>query len=82
MLVPDEISGLMADHILIGWKDTRDGRRAVRDALPFLATANRVSIVEICSADEEETAQRHVDDVARHLKRHKIKSSSRIFLEG
>jgi hypothetical protein len=33
---------------------TREARRAVLDAMPFLRTAKRVSVVEVCSRDENE----------------------------
>ncbi|RVD67172.1 universal stress protein, partial [Mesorhizobium sp. M4A.F.Ca.ET.029.04.2.1] len=36
---------VMAKTVLVAWKDTREARRAIADALPFLAGANRVVIV-------------------------------------
>ena len=47
LVVPEDASfSLRAEHVVIGWKDTREARRAVRDALPFLQQATRVTIVE------------------------------------
>jgi hypothetical protein len=46
LVVPEGVSLLRAEHLVIGWKDTREARRAVRDALPFLQQATRVTIVE------------------------------------
>jgi nucleotide-binding universal stress UspA family protein len=80
LVVPEGISALQADHIVIGWKDTREARRAVQDALPFLHEATRVTIVEICKAGEERAAQENIDDVARYLGRHRIKTGPRITL--
>ena len=47
LVVPDGVSSLRAEHVVIGWKDTREARRAVQDALPFLHEASRVTVVEI-----------------------------------
>jgi nucleotide-binding universal stress UspA family protein len=80
LVVPDGIGSLRAERVVIGWKDTRESRRAVVDALPFLHEAARVSIVEICASGEEERSQEHLDDVARHLKQHRIDCGPRIVL--
>jgi nucleotide-binding universal stress UspA family protein len=80
LVVPDGVSSLRADHIVIGWKDTREARRSVRDALPFLHGATRVTIVEICESGEEGAAQEQMDDVARYLSRHHIIGGPRVIL--
>jgi nucleotide-binding universal stress UspA family protein len=74
LVVPDGVSALRAEHVVVGWKDTREARRAVRDALPILRQANSVSIVEVCEPSEIETSSVHVDDVVRYLARHRIDS--------
>jgi nucleotide-binding universal stress UspA family protein len=78
LLVPEGVSELRAEHVVIGWKDTREARRAVVDALPFLQEAARVTIVEICRSGEEETAREHIDDVARYLGRHRVKGGPQV----
>jgi nucleotide-binding universal stress UspA family protein len=78
LIVPDDVSAVRADHILIAWKDTREARRAVRDALPFLRSAARVTIVAICEAGDENTVVGHVDDVADYLARHGISGDPRV----
>jgi hypothetical protein len=72
LVVPDGVTALRGDHVVIGWKDSREARRAVLDALPFLREASRVTVVEICESGEESAAQEHIDDVARYLSRHRI----------
>jgi nucleotide-binding universal stress UspA family protein len=81
LVVPEGVSTLRAEHVVIGWKDTREARRAVQDSLPFLQEATRVTIVEACKADEERTALGHLDDVTRYLTRHRIKGGPRVMLE-
>src|SRR6266511_3190195 len=48
MLVPEKIDSLEARRIVVAWKDTREARRAVRDALPFLKRAKETVIVTVC----------------------------------
>jgi len=80
LVVPDGVSSLRAEHVVIGWKDTREARRAVQDALPFLHEASRVTVVEIYESGEESTPQAHIDDVVRYLTRHRITAIPRVIL--
>ncbi len=79
--MPDGVNSLHAEHVVIGWKDTREARRAVQDALPVLHEATRVTIVEICGPGEEKTALGHIDDVARYLTRHRVNGGPRVMLQ-
>jgi nucleotide-binding universal stress UspA family protein len=81
LVVPEVVSSLRAEHIVIGWKDTREARRAVRDALPLLQEATRVTVVEACRPDDEKRALGRLDDVARYLSHHRIKGGPKVMLE-
>jgi nucleotide-binding universal stress UspA family protein len=81
LVVPEKVGSLQAEHVVIGWKETREARRATEDALPFLREATRVTIVEICEPGEEATAREHIDDVAKHLARHRISVGPKIILQ-
>ncbi|MES2195708.1 MAG: universal stress protein [Pseudomonadota bacterium] len=81
LVVPAAVKSLAADHVVVGWKDTREARRAVRDALPFLRTAKRVTIVQICEEDAMDLARQGGDDVVRYLAQHKIKAESRVEIQ-
>jgi nucleotide-binding universal stress UspA family protein len=72
LVVPEELDSLAAQRVVVAWKDTRESRRAVHDALPFLQAAKEVVIVEVCAQGTEMQSQRRVDDVAGHLLRHKV----------
>lgn len=74
ILVPEHVHELNADRVVVGWKDTREARLAVHDALPFLKHASQVSVIEICNSNEQDRARRNVRDVARYLQRHGVKS--------
>jgi hypothetical protein len=80
LVVPDGLSVLRADHVVIGWKDTREARRAVHDALPFLCKASRVTIVEICESGKEAAAQERMDDLVHYMNRHRISGGPRVIL--
>jgi nucleotide-binding universal stress UspA family protein len=81
LVVPEGVSSLRAEHIVIGWKDTREARRVVQDALPFLEQATEVTIVEACGPDDEKTALGRLDDAARYLTLHRIKGGPKIMLQ-
>ena len=68
---------MRAEHVVVAWKDTREARRAVLDAMPFLRTAKRVSVVEVCDRDEKDNAQARINDVVRFLDRHQINADPR-----
>jgi len=82
LVVPAAVKTLTADHVVIGWKATREARRAVQDALPFLHEANRVTVMEICGKDQMDTARHHVDDVVRYLAQHRIKAERRVEIQA
>ena len=71
LYVPDGVATLGADHVVIGWKNTREARRAVVDALPLLRKAARVSIVEV-HREKVHFAPADVNDLIRYLARHRI----------
>jgi nucleotide-binding universal stress UspA family protein len=60
--------------VVIGWKDTREARRAVRDSLPLLRKATKVTIVEIAEPRDRDQSRLGINDVAQYLTRHQVKS--------
>jgi nucleotide-binding universal stress UspA family protein len=78
LVVPGGVKTLAADHVVIGWKDTREARRAIQDALPFLREAKRVTVIEICDSDQKEAQRHQIDDVVLYLARHKVRAEGRV----
>ncbi len=72
LVVPSDIDMLKAERIVIGWNDSREARRAVRDSLPLLHEAKSVSIMEACDDGLEAAGRRHLGDVVQYLTRHGI----------
>jgi hypothetical protein len=72
LVVPPNVDALSAMRVVVGWKDTREARRALRDALPFLERAEAVIIVEVNDAASETEPLVHAGDVVRYLARHNV----------
>ena len=73
MVVPLEVDRLKLASVVVAWKDTREARRAVVDALPLLQRAKEVTVVEIIENDGDRAAAgRRVTDVAAWLGRHQV----------
>ena len=81
LVVPPGTTGLDAEHVVVGWKDTREARRAVQDALPFLRMASRITLVEACSEGEDQTALARLNDVALYLQWHGIECGPKVMLQ-
>lgn len=78
LIAPLAMDTLDASSIVIAWKDTRESRRAVSDALPFLERAKQLLIVEVCEDKDEVSARIRVQDVADHLGRHGVRASTAV----
>ena len=80
LAVPDG-GTLRGERVVIGWKDTRESRHAVRDAIPLLQQASQVIIVEACGPGEQGAALARLEDIADYLTQHRIKAGSKVLLE-
>ena len=68
---------LPARRIVVSWKDTREARRAVADALPLMAMAEEVTIVAV-DRNPDDWTRDSVKDVASFLAAHGIKARTEI----
>jgi nucleotide-binding universal stress UspA family protein len=80
LVVPAGTNTLKLEHVMVGWKDTRETRRAISDALPLLKSATHVTLVEIAAEEALPAARAHLEDVTRWLKRHGIEAASIVSL--
>jgi nucleotide-binding universal stress UspA family protein len=75
LIVPPDRDHLDARRVMICWKDRREARRALCDALPFLQKARDVLIVEVAQSGALSDAKRGVDEVAAGLRRHGVNAA-------
>jgi nucleotide-binding universal stress UspA family protein len=80
LFAADDLATFKGEKIMVAWKDCREARRAVVDAMPFLRNAKEVTVF---NAAEEGTlvARDGAGDVVRFLMRHGVKARSQ-FLES
>jgi nucleotide-binding universal stress UspA family protein len=77
LVVPPEIDRLELSRVLVAWKDTREARRAIRDALPFLKLADEVNIA-VAKTPGAEDADAQIADVSKYLDRHDVRVAQQI----
>src|SRR5690606_27028693 len=67
------------DAVVVAWKDTREARRALADALPFLKAADAVVVLEVCERTADVTAaEARTFAVVEHLNRHGVEAMDRV----
>jgi len=77
LVVAGKIEHIRAKKIIVAWKDTREARRAVADAVPLLMSADEVTVVTV-SAQVEEWIREGMTDVVTFLAGHSIKARPKI----
>lgn len=69
LVTPDNLGELSARSIVVAWKNRREARRAVSDALPFLKRAAKVHVLHL---NEGEDAIQSAKDTVAYLAGHQI----------
>jgi nucleotide-binding universal stress UspA family protein len=77
LLAEDKLTPPAAQKVVVAWKDAREARRAVVDAVPFLTDARDVLVATIEEQDQK-SARESTGDVVRFLMRHGIKARSEV----
>jgi nucleotide-binding universal stress UspA family protein len=73
LLVPHTPASLPLRRVVVAWKDTRECRRAVRDALPLLQEAKEVLLVAIGEHESQHLqGKKTLADVGGYLVRHRV----------
>jgi nucleotide-binding universal stress UspA family protein len=78
LVAPPEGGKFRGEAVVVAWKDTREARRAIADALPFLQMAQDVVVQEICREDGFADAEVHTFAVVEHLKRHGVAARAKV----
>ena len=82
LVVPDTIVPLRLRRVVVAWKDTRECRRAVHDALAFLQRAKEVLLVGIGEGESDSGAKRALSDVAGYLLRHGVAAAHEVWRQA
>jgi hypothetical protein len=80
LLVPAGAAMNGLDSVVVAWKDTREARRAIVDALPFLKAATKTTIVEIADDEELPEARSAVAEVVSWLAHHGVRADAKVAL--
>ncbi|MDZ4373159.1 MAG: universal stress protein [Phenylobacterium sp.] len=82
LIVPEGRRTLQADTVVVAWKNTRECRRAVADARPFLAGAKVVIVLGVSKPDAAEAVSAEVSDVVANLRRHGVEARGQVEPQG
>jgi nucleotide-binding universal stress UspA family protein len=74
LIVPEGRSHLVGMKVVVAWKNTRECRRALTDALPFLQRAEDVVVLAVVKPGMAAAATFETDDVVANLKRHGVEA--------
>lgn len=78
LLVPESCHTAKTHRIIVAWKDTREARRAVGDALPLLVKARNVLVAGIFSPADETASRDGVARVSGWLAHHGIAAEQKV----
>ncbi|QUD87525.1 universal stress protein [Phenylobacterium montanum] len=81
LVCADTPAKLKAEHVLVAWKNTRESRRALADALPFLMRADRVTLLTV-SGEAESVEQPGLQEVVSRLARHGVVADTLVAPKG
>jgi nucleotide-binding universal stress UspA family protein len=82
LVVPPVLDAHALDRVVVGWKDTREARRAVADALPLLQKAVQVVVAEMAVNADFSVAHKRVQAVVDWLQRHGVLAEPRVVLSS
>lgn len=74
LVVPKDLSRFCLRRVAIAWKDEREARRAIVDALPLLKLAQNCTTVEVTVLDDVGPSRRRLEDVTSWLASHGVSS--------
>lgn len=72
LVVPPKVEHLSAKRAVVAWKNTRESRRAVRDALPLLKRASHVHVATVNESDRTNDARQ----IASYLHAHGVEATT------
>jgi nucleotide-binding universal stress UspA family protein len=80
LVVARDAEHVPAKNVVVAWKDTREARRAVADAIPLLKSADKVTVVAVVP-EVDQWVRVSLADVVAFLATHGIKATPEL-IEG
>ncbi|HET9158987.1 MAG TPA: universal stress protein [Caulobacteraceae bacterium] len=78
VVVPAQGGALQTKKILVAWKNTREARRAVADAMPFLKAAEEVLVLALHEEDDAQETSVQMDTLLGNLRRHGVLARGKV----
>jgi nucleotide-binding universal stress UspA family protein len=78
LVAPPAPPPLSAKQVLLAWKDSREARRAMSDAIPFFEQAERVVVAAVVGGGDAAAARLEVGQVVAALQRRGIKAEGKV----
>ena len=72
LIAPPHGGRLEPRRVLVAWKDTREARRAVSDALSFMHMADEILVVALGDREDQDALRAQAEDVAGMIARHSM----------
>lgn len=76
IVTPPDHDHVSTVTILLAWKNTKEARRAVGDALPFLKRAKSVRAVSVCEEETRGDTDAELKDVVARLSQHGVSAEA------
>ena len=78
LVVPPNVGSMKLKSAMVAWKDTREARRAIHDALPLLHKVQNVIVAEVTD-EESRRSMSQLEDVVSWLDGHGIAAVAKAF---
>jgi len=75
LALPASRTRISTDRIVVAWKNTREARRAVSDALPLLRRAQHVCVVSVQAPSDQAPSAVSTEQLLRRLMQHGVRAS-------
>ena len=84
LVLPPGVSDVIGHTIVVAWKDSAEAARAVTAAMPFLAGAERIVVIEISEedADKVRESEGSSERLVASLAWHRIRAEARVIKQG
>ncbi|MEI5681796.1 universal stress protein [Mesorhizobium sp. CCNWLW179-1] len=77
LVIGSKVEQVQVRKVIVAWKDTREARRAIADAVPLLASADEVTVVTVADQADQWVGE-GLRDVVAFLAAHTVKAKPKL----